>query len=93
MQILGSALGYDNYAAGGDPALYQGGKHGVQAAMIFFTGVRNLTEGVDVVKKTGDDLDDLQAFMPNGTTNNSVSDALKNAAENNHAVKTLTTIS
>lgn len=89
LQILGSASGVDNYTAGGDRAFYQGGKHGVQMSMIFFAGVKNLTDGTDIVKKTGDEIDDLQKFLPDGTTNNNVSDALKNAAENNELIKNI----
>ncbi len=52
-QILSSVSGYDNYQAGGNRARYQGGKHSIQAGMIFLGAVKVLTEGKDVIRGAG----------------------------------------
>ncbi|MBL7744127.1 MAG: hypothetical protein JNN00_11680 [Chitinophagaceae bacterium] len=88
-QILSSISGLDNYLAGGDRAIYQGGRHSVQAAMIFFSSIKALADGTKAVKEAGDEITDLQKFLPDATPNSQVSDALKNAAENNKLLKNI----
>jgi hypothetical protein len=89
-QILGGVTGITEYEAGGDRAKHQAGKHSVQAAMILFTGLKTLSQnGADAIEQSGQHMDDLQKFMPDGGTENNVSRTFKNAAENNHELKTI----
>jgi hypothetical protein len=81
-KIFLSLTGADNYMAGGDRGVYQGGKHGVQLAMIVVSGLKNVAEGTDVVKKSGDEISEIEKFVPDGNTNQEVTDALKNATDN-----------
>ncbi|WP_294669355.1 DNA/RNA non-specific endonuclease, partial [uncultured Fluviicola sp.] len=86
-QILSNASGHANYVAGGDRKWYQGGKHGVQASMILISGLKTITKGIDVVKKSGDNISDIQKFIPEGSTNHPASTALKNASDNGLVVE------
>jgi len=88
-QILSSVSGIDNYNSGGDRAVYQGGRHSVQAAMIFFTSVKALTNGTKTVREAGEEITEVQKFLPDGFANSPAGNALKNAAENNILVKNI----
>ncbi len=88
-QILSSISGIDNYNAGGDRANYQVGRHSVQAAMIFFTSIKALTNGTKAVKEAGAEITAVQKFLPPGFANSPAGNALKNAAENNKLVKNI----
>ncbi len=88
-KILSSASGYDNYTAGGDRSTYQLGRHGVQTAMIVFNSVKALTKGTEAIKEAGEEITELQKFIPDRGINNPAADALKNATENNKLVKNL----
>lgn len=88
-QIVSGVTGYDNYVAGGDRAVYQGGRHSIQAAMILLGAVKQLTKGTDVVRNGGTGMTQVQEFIPNGTTNHPTAAAIKNAADNNKLVKNI----
>ncbi|MDA3616525.1 DNA/RNA non-specific endonuclease [Polluticaenibacter yanchengensis] len=86
-QFALDASGITNYQQGGSRATYQAGMHGVKLAMIVAAGVKVLTEGKELVEKAAKEVDDIQKFIPDGTTNHAATDALKNAAENRKIVQ------
>jgi sRNA-binding regulator protein Hfq len=86
-QIAKDASGITNFNKGGDPAKYQGGKTGVQVALIAFAVVKNVANtGIKVVNDGGENLTKFQTFMPDGANSSSVGDALQNAMVNNKLV-------
>ncbi len=84
--MLQSVTGIDNYNAGGDRAKYQGGRHTLQAATIFLHGLSALASGKSKVKKAGDELADVQKFVPDGTAGAEVAEAIRNAHLNNATI-------
>ena len=88
-QFAADASGITNYQLGGSPAIYQGGKHGVQAAMIIAGSLKLLTNGKEILEEGSKEINEIQKFIPDGTTGHPAADALKNAAENNKVVKNI----
>jgi len=89
MAILSAATGADNVTAGGDRLKYQTGHYGVQLAMIFVSGLESVSEGTQVVDGAGKDISDIQTFVPDGGTDQSVSNILKTASSEGEAVEDL----
>lgn len=87
--MVSDATGASNYTAGGDRGFYQGGKHTLMAATIWFTGVSGALNGKKKVKDASDGVNDLQKFIPEGATGVQVSDVVKNAQANNKLVKNI----
>ena len=68
-KLAGSATGYENYAKGGCYATYQGGKHAVSIAMIYFAvtkakSISTILSDLDEnVKKAGKSIDDIAEML------------------------------
>lgn len=81
-QMIYSASGAQNMVDGGDRAKYQGGRYAVMAATIFVSSIKTTTQGLQLVRSAGDEIGNVQKFVPNGSSNSAAAAALKNATDN-----------
>jgi hypothetical protein len=81
-----SLSGVENYQAGGDRARYQGGKHGVQVAMIVVTGLKALTKGTEIVSNGSREIKKLDDFVI-GSKADEIGSVIDNARANKIEIK------
>lgn len=82
-QMASDMSGASNYAAGGDLAWYQGGKNGVQVAMILFSGaLGDVTNGANAITESGEAVTGIESFIPTGSTGSNAATVIENATAN-----------
>jgi hypothetical protein len=86
-QIASDMSGISNYQQGGDLAWYQGGKNGIQVAMLIFTSVKSLTEGATAIAQGGTAMENVEGFVQG--TNSEAATVLKTAGQEGQAVDNL----